>query len=107
MVEAPAIGSSEDPDTPTSSDVHLFVDPSTYSDERPRFYADCEGMEGGNSPPVMGRTKRKRDLKYLQNLKLKWLSTEQCSRTWMVNNLYPRVLFTFSDVVVYVTKNFR
>ncbi|KAF8535225.1 hypothetical protein BDD12DRAFT_753138 [Trichophaea hybrida] len=90
LVESPLIGSSADPDTPTSCDVHLFADPSTANDERPRFYADCEGMDGGNYPPLMAKTKRKRDLKYLQNLKLRWVSSEHCSRSWMVKNLYPR-----------------
>jgi hypothetical protein len=29
------------------------------------------------------------------------------SREWVVEKLYPRVLFTFSDVVVFVSRNFR
>lgn len=113
-IETPVVGSLEQLDTPTSSDVHLFPDPSTASDTRPCLYADCEGLDGGNKDPVaisaekMGRDAHRRRQKIKGKIvKLKWAGEQQCSRGWMVKNFYPRILFTFSDVVCYVTRNFR
>ena len=37
---------------PTSGDVHLFPDPATYRSKRPIYYADCEGLQGGNRKPT-------------------------------------------------------
>ena len=52
-----AIGSS----FPTSTDVHLYMDPSTASSDFPVLYADCEGLEGGEREPVGARFKREKD----------------------------------------------
>jgi hypothetical protein len=96
---------------PTSSDVHLFPDYSTATHERPRLYVDSEGLNGGNIAPVMAQKRlkrRKRDrVPGAKRLKIPWLCDEMKTRSWIVKNFYPRVLFTFSDAVVYVTKNFR
>jgi energy-coupling factor transporter ATP-binding protein EcfA2 len=48
-VITPAIGN--DVGLPTSGDVHLFPDPETYGCTRPIYYADCEGLHGGDGKP--------------------------------------------------------
>jgi hypothetical protein len=113
-VQRPIVGKPKNQDTPTSGDVHLFKDPSTYHTDRPCFYADCEGLDGGSKLPIgerkilnikkaVGEFKISRP----REIKLRWAVKEKLSREWMVGNFYPRVLFTFSDIVCYVTKNFR
>lgn len=69
---------------PTTKDVHLYADPKTYNTQTPVLYADCEGLNSGWA--VTSETKKRDDA---------------------VMRLYPRVLYTFSDVVVFVLRNPR
>ena len=89
--------------------MHLFADPSTINSDRPYLYADCEGMEGGTNIPVAVRAVKRFSMlgNFKSRIRLKWAKGEQKTREWMVRQFFPRVLFTFSDVVVYVVKNFR
>jgi hypothetical protein len=92
--------------------VHLFPDPSTSKTLRPCLYADCEGLQGGNQDPVAiqeenSAIKHGRFSFKCRNFLIKWAEGVQISRAWMVKTFYPRILFTFSDVVLYVSKNFR
>ncbi|TGJ68442.1 hypothetical protein EYR41_007494 [Orbilia oligospora] len=97
----------------------------------PILYADCEGLEGGERTPLGSRThkrekirkavserisgakqdtksffaRRGRDNAMQQNSKreLKWAINDATKRReYIVSELYPRILFTFSDVVVFV-----
>lgn len=116
------MGTTMELDVPTSDAVHLFADPITYDSERPYFYADCEGLSGGNKVPMATRAyqgvknfrqRRRRAKNQVKTSAVRddndiaWAKPQQRSRQWMVENLYPRVLFTFSDVVCFVTRNFR
>lgn len=107
---------------PSSEDVHLYMDPGTADSQAPILYADCEGLEGGEREPLgtIFRKKRLRDTlmtpeKTLNNdkvihseRKLAWASgLRERSREFAVTNLYPRLLYTFSDVIVFVLKNPR
>ena len=47
---SPLVGSVND-NIPVSADVHLYADPHTILNDTPLLYADCEGLEGGESPP--------------------------------------------------------
>lgn len=119
--QTPVMGSPTQLDVPTSGDVHLFSDPNTYNSPRPYFYADCEGLRGGSKPPMaskatrvirgvgkpFARTVRDTYAGQVRKNHIEWASGDMRSRSWMVKNLYPRVLFTFSDVICFVTKNFR
>ncbi|KAA8903651.1 hypothetical protein FN846DRAFT_779968 [Sphaerosporella brunnea] len=111
--QAPIIGRSADRHAPTSGDVHLFCDPSSWRSDRPCLFADCEGLQGGNSDPVAVQTmERVRSTVGLgkrgrQRLNISWAQPKQRSRQFMVEEFYPRVLFTFSDVVCYVERNMR
>ncbi len=94
------------------------------------LYADCEGLEGGAREPMgaKSRNKSRREEPGLEHRKrsaiprkprarwshstsereILWATTEQKrSRDYLVRNLYPRLLYTFSDVIVFVMKNPR
>jgi len=101
------------PDAPTSGDVHLFPDHRTYNEERPIYYADCEGFSGGKGVPigssVWQEVRKTRHHQHGVKTAVHEMSTKysEKGRDWVVKTLYPKALFTFSDVVVLVTRNFR
>ena len=123
-VESPVVGSINE-NVPTSGDVHMYKDPGTFTTKYPILYADCEGLHGGEREPLGARTKHKHDnkadgkrthsfqrrLRKIHNSskrELLWATTPQRrTREFAVSNLYPRLLFTFSDVICFVEKNAR
>ncbi|KAI1740057.1 hypothetical protein F4680DRAFT_465847 [Xylaria scruposa] len=108
---------------PTSEDVHLYLDPKTADSEGPMLYSDCEGLEGGEREPLGAMLKRMRrqdhtkdadieagllKTKVISERELNWADGPRArSREFAVTNLYPRVLYTFSDVIVFVLRNPR
>lgn len=113
----PVVGSAND-DGPTSGDVHLYADPGTCNTNRPILFADCEGLQGGESLPGAARSTRNRGMPSALRGKigktlassshLQWAnSPETRKREYAVMELYPRLLYTFSDVVVFVLRNTR
>jgi hypothetical protein len=99
--------------TPTSADVHLYADSRSIDSRTPLLYADCEGLEGGESPPIGARENRKSrsnpdsvsgQLTPGRKRSLAWATagTEREKRSYIVKQLYPRILYTLSDVVVFV-----
>lgn len=127
--QTPVVGSIRHQDVPTSGDVHLYVDPKTFLSEGPILYADCEGLAGGEREPKGARSTMMKRLnggnkghqrtnsafdKLCQNMphsterEILWADTpEKQTREFAVTQLYPRLLYTFSDVVVFVLKNPR
>ena len=127
---SPVVGSAND-NVPVSANVHLYADPETQLTKSPILYADCEGLEGGVSAPraealessdrsseinpqhkgSSGPHTRKRLHKkcYGTPRNLLWATgdKENSKREYAVTELYPRLLYTFSDVVVYVLRNAR
>lgn len=111
-------------DVPTSGDVHLYSDPQTCMSDNPMMYADCEGLKGGEREPLGARLKRKdkpskvgrvdsfernvQKIYHTSEREITWADTNaKRSREFTVTHLYPRLLYTFSDVVVFVLKNPR
>ncbi|KAK4221040.1 acyl transferase/acyl hydrolase/lysophospholipase, partial [Podospora fimiseda] len=109
---------------PTTGDVHLYADPSSYLTRTPLLHADCEGLDGGEAVPrgLRHRSKGKDDRSSNMNEQRKKLkktrhgsernilwavSSETKKREYAVTELYPRLLYTFSDVVVFVLRNPR
>ncbi|KAF9892309.1 hypothetical protein FE257_002086 [Aspergillus nanangensis] len=119
--QVPVVGSVKNQDLPTSGDVHLYSDPDSAKTDTPILYADCEGLDGGEREPMGVRSKRMRkklpanripeEVRIRQNASdryLLWATSEKTqSREYIVRNLYPRLLYTFSDTIVFVTKNPR
>ena len=116
---SPVVGSVKNDQSPTSGDVHLYVDPDTAYGPLPLLYADCEGLEGGEAIPRANQLReiirnsghgqirqrlfstRPRELVYAKK------NSEARNREWAVRKVYPRLLYTFSDVVVFVLRNTR
>ncbi|KAK5163057.1 uncharacterized protein LTR77_010992 [Saxophila tyrrhenica] len=109
---SPVVGSTTHDSVPTSGDVHLYLDPLRSNDDRPIMYADCEGFEGGEKPP-MGSQEHIRisqghgddDLDAYRR-PIRWANRDDFrQREYAVTALYPRLLYTFSDCVVFVLRN--
>ena len=114
-------------DAPTSGDVHLYRDPAPEQKdfESPLFYADCEGFYGGQVAPIGSKaTQQAKILETPGDLSQFSIPRKAISSFWKgpgskfqiewqdkglglrrdtaVSQLFPRLLYTFSDVVVYV-----
>ena len=123
VFSTPVVGSVR-LDLPTSSDVHLYSDPETSKLDTPILYADCEGLDGGERDPL-GAKLRKKDkqtkpgrigsferkiqrVHHASEREILWADTHaKRGREFAVTHLYPRLLYTFSDVIVFVLKNPR
>jgi hypothetical protein len=87
---------------PTTGEVNLYVDPRTFGKKHPQFFADCEGMLGGE--PVASQHQKEwfRDgRKYLLESK----DGKSIDRKTAVMTIYPRFLYIFSDIICMVTRN--
>ncbi|KAI0437961.1 hypothetical protein F4803DRAFT_565654 [Xylaria telfairii] len=101
----------------TTGDVHLYADPSTLYATNPLLFVDCEGLSGGEAAPKQLR--QLQDLpsshpavnyhrRYAAPRKIEWAQTPQTQkREFAVSQLYPRILYTFSDCVIFVLRNPR
>jgi energy-coupling factor transporter ATP-binding protein EcfA2 len=111
-------------EVPTSEDVHLYFDPSTCLSDAPILYADCEGLDGGEREPLATVFRHKRNsveaeqgkdrdtssfqTQYSSKRELQWAKSQaERTRHFAVSRFYPRLLFTFSDVVIFVLRNPR
>ncbi|OAL51396.1 FabD/lysophospholipase-like protein [Pyrenochaeta sp. DS3sAY3a] len=109
---APIVGTSAHSHLPTSANVHLYADPMTIDRQVPLLFADCEGFEGGERAPKAIEaieTHESRSTARLLRSKgtrpLKWaLNEAKHTRSHAVKELFPRMLYTFSDVVVFVLR---
>lgn len=112
---SPVVGSAND-NVPTSGDVHLYADPAKAFETKPMLYADCEGLEGGEVIPNAKATGSTNGPSHLSNKlrafaqsssrEIPWADTpKKRKREYAVTELYPRLLYTFSDVVVFVLRN--
>ncbi|KAM7198241.1 hypothetical protein V8F20_006268 [Naviculisporaceae sp. PSN 640] len=109
----------------TTGDVHLYSDPATFLKQTPLLYADCEGLSGGENLPLGAIAKEKVDNSKASSSRntrshvsrvlvkgktkvLAWAdSAKTQSRQHSVQELYPRILYTFSDVIVFVLREAR
>ncbi|KAE9377253.1 hypothetical protein N431DRAFT_542623 [Stipitochalara longipes BDJ] len=113
---SPVVGASRHDNLPTSGDVHLYADPSTVHSQFPMLYADCEGLDGGEQAPLANQALKNTAPHPSEEVKrlviggakkvLEWAKDDVTSgREYAVKHLYPRLLFTFSDVIVFVLRN--
>ncbi|KAH9908286.1 hypothetical protein F4778DRAFT_716781 [Xylariomycetidae sp. FL2044] len=132
MFPRPVVGSFEHSNVPTSGDVHIYGDPSTFWEESPTYFVDSEGLEGGEATPMATRHKQQQDavlerrtarssksrprikkaklLRFSREVSrpIHWAtSPERDKREFAVTHFYPRILYTFSDVIVFVLRNPR
>lgn len=111
-------------DLPTSEDVHLYADPLTAVSECPILFADSEGLDGGEREPLAASLRKTREKEEMESLgsesdysatprhfterEVLWMDSKmKRTRQFAASQLYPRILFAFSDVVVFVHRNPR
>lgn len=96
---------------PTTGDVHLYGDPATLYTPTPLLLCDCEGLSGGETLPKQLRNRSEalaNGYRSSAQRKIAWAKTPNTrKREYAVAQLYPRILYTFSDVVVFVLRNPR
>ena len=110
----PVPGRVGDP-SPTTGDVHLYPDPATQWTSVPLLFADCEGLDGGDKTPttlasVQGQSGSSMGIfRPRARRAIPWAAanTMQRKREVIVRDLFPRVLYTLSDAVVFVLKEAR
>lgn len=117
--QTPVPGTTENEGIATSEGVHLYADPALLQSERPVLYADCEGLNAGERPPFATEVTTKGDVSNARRLQarlqprirdIKWTKggdPNSGTREFAVGQLYPRFLYTFSDVIVFIQKNPR
>ncbi|KAH8677541.1 hypothetical protein BX600DRAFT_430886 [Xylariales sp. PMI_506] len=96
---------------PTTGDVHLYADPATLYTPAPLLLVDSEGFNGGEAAPKQLRNRSEefaKGYKSCSSRRITWAKTPNTKkREYAVSQLYPRILYTFSDVVVFVLRNAR
>lgn len=113
--ETPVVGSPLHDTPPTSADVHLYTDTDTFDRQTPMLYAGCEGLHAGEETPyaiTSAKGKLEQETKRVVakapglQRRLEWATTSsKQTRHFAVRELYPRLLYTFSDVVCFVLRN--
>ncbi|KAI1360297.1 hypothetical protein F5Y08DRAFT_331673 [Xylaria arbuscula] len=101
----------------TTGDVHLYADPSTLHATSPLLFVDCEGLSGGEAAPKQLRqaqdpaasySSSNYTRRYAAPRRIEWAQSPQTQkREFAVSQLYPRILYIFSDVVCFVLRNPR
>ncbi|KAF2158446.1 hypothetical protein M409DRAFT_31046 [Zasmidium cellare ATCC 36951] len=110
---SPVAGGPSHDTQPTTGDVHLYADPATSETTLPMLFADCEGFEGGERPPLGARSRACEDTVANDNPwgpqrvhDIRWTDTGKYQgREGVVASLFPRILYTFSSCVVFVLRN--
>lgn len=119
--DTPVVGRLDDELTSTSENVHLYFDSKSFSSRCPILYADCEDIQNDDSLSkiVEGRSEfwskslnvqyDKGKVKAIRNFadrSLYWIKSDHVKkrRSYSVRNLFSRILYTFSDVIVFVLR---
>lgn len=106
----PITGPPVNPDeavVPMTGDVHLYPDQATWGTRIPLFFADSEGLDGGDQEPSSLSWQGPQNMP-VRSRTIKWANQGSgLKREEVVANLFPKMLYTFSDVVVFVLNNPR
>ncbi|KAF3160773.1 hypothetical protein TWF788_002869 [Orbilia oligospora] len=89
---------------PTTGEINLYADPSTIGTSTPLLLVDCEGIDGSAASLASDYQMKWHNLKEKFNQKVYYLG-RQIDRTEVVEDIYPRLLYIFSDVVCYVASD--
>lgn len=103
-LEAPVPGAQSGPSAcvPTTGEVNLYPDPKSFGTETPQFFADCEGMLGGE--PAAAKYQKEWP-RYGRKYLLESKDGKPIDRKSAVMTIYPRFLYIFSDVICMITRN--
>lgn len=103
----PVLGRPGDPN-PTTRGVYLYTDPATKGTPMPLLFADCEGLDARDKTPtalsfnITGSWDQFWLLRQRARRRIPW--KEQQKREEAVMDLFPKILYTVSSVVVFVLK---
>ncbi|KAK6516439.1 hypothetical protein TWF506_006346 [Arthrobotrys conoides] len=89
---------------PTTSEVNLYADPSTLGTSTPLLLVDCEGIDGSLVSVASDYQTKWHNLNENPGRKIYYLRS-QMERDYVVEDIYPRLLYIFSDVVCYVASD--
>ncbi|EGX50997.1 hypothetical protein AOL_s00054g733 [Orbilia oligospora ATCC 24927] len=85
----------------TTGEVNLYADPSTIGTSTPLFLADCEGIGGDVASVASSYQTKWYGLDGKSNQKVYYFG-DQIDRKQVIKDIYPRLLYIFSDVICYV-----
>ncbi|KAF3224782.1 hypothetical protein TWF192_001403 [Orbilia oligospora] len=85
----------------TTGEVNLYADPSTFGTATPMFFLDCEGLDAA-MPLAHQFQKAWNDIRKAGRTLFRM--KRRIDRNFVVENLYPRLVYIFSDVVCYVAR---
>jgi len=104
----PVPGFPGDPD-PTTGDVQLYADPKTRGTRVPILFADCEGLDGGGkTPKTLQQSRESNEAHKGFRRKIPLTSYgDSVKREDIVIDLFPKLLYAVSTVVVFVLKEPR
>ncbi|KAF3187834.1 hypothetical protein TWF225_004058 [Orbilia oligospora] len=89
---------------PTTGEVNLYADPSTIGTSTPLLLVDCEGIDGSVVSIASDYQTKWHNLKEKSSRKVYYLG-HQTDQNDVVEDIYPRLLYIFSDVVCYVASD--
>ncbi len=105
-----APGRPGDPN-PTTGDVHLYSDPGTQGTRMPILFTDCEGLDGGDKLPTGAGEAVKSSARRIRARRvrnIRWAKEPGGQkRDFFVLDMFSEILYTFSDVVVFVLREPR
>lgn len=91
---------------PTTCDVHLYPDQGTCEMRVPLLFADCEGLDGADREPASIKWQRSKNMTTRTTRDIDWAKKASgLKREDLVVDLFAKVLYTFSDVVVFVLRS--
>ncbi|KAK1621470.1 hypothetical protein BDP81DRAFT_513134, partial [Colletotrichum phormii] len=100
----PAASTGDSITQSTTGEVNLYLDPETFGTESPALYADCDGMVG--TEPIAAQ-QQKEWVEHGKHYLVKTRDGRVMDRRTAVNEVYPRFLYIFSDVVCFVMRNHK
>jgi hypothetical protein len=136
MADVPIPAFEDETHMSTSGNIHLYIDPRTATHSTPLLYADSEGLRGVVNMSSITRSLEEASLSGTSGptdyegaacgeeigadiirehipqpcpepRTIAWAKGKHSDRGYIVDHLYPRFLYTFSDVVVFVTTDLK
>lgn len=82
----------------------MYTDPESFNTTEPILFWDCEGLKGGETHPMGISETDGQEI----TRRLLWANSEERgTREFVTEALYPRIVYTFSDVLIFVMRNER
>lgn len=100
---SPIVDDMAAPNTSSTCGLNFYKEPITIKRDRPLVFIDSEGFQGGAK--LSGLREGSNLDAFVRTRSIEWADTKTQEREPIVEKLYPRLLYTFSDCLVFVTRN--